>query len=198
MREWDRYEHKPGALQRAQGCLLGQLAGDALGSLVEFQSPGQIRAAYPNGVRELKDGGTWNTIAGQPTDDSEMALALARSILRTGQYDEREAERAYEDWLNSNPFDVGSTIGSALRGRKNPESQANGALMRVSPLGIYAARFSRREAAEWARADAALTHPNPVCLHVFCQANFPIFTVTASRRLPRGIPGFFRRYQAHE
>lgn len=29
-------------LSRAQGCLLGQLAGDALGSLVEFQTPEQI------------------------------------------------------------------------------------------------------------------------------------------------------------
>ena len=27
---------------RAQGCLLGQLAGDALGSLVEFQTPEHI------------------------------------------------------------------------------------------------------------------------------------------------------------
>ena len=61
---------------RAQGCFLGQLAGDALGSLVEFQTPEQIRQAYPNGVQELVDGGTWNTIAGQPTDDSEMALLL--------------------------------------------------------------------------------------------------------------------------
>ncbi len=29
-------------VNRAQGCLLGQLAGDALGSLVEFQSPEEI------------------------------------------------------------------------------------------------------------------------------------------------------------
>jgi len=61
-------------LERAQGRLLGQLAGDALGSLVEFRSQDDIRREYPNGVRELTDGGTWNTIAGQPTDDSEMAL----------------------------------------------------------------------------------------------------------------------------
>ena len=34
---------------RAQGCLLGQLAGDALGSLVEFQSPDQDAAlTHPN------------------------------------------------------------------------------------------------------------------------------------------------------
>jgi ADP-ribosylglycohydrolase len=68
-------------LGRAQGCLLGQLAGDSLGSLVEFQSPDEIRRRYPNGVRELADGGTWGTIAGQPTDDSEMALSLARTLI---------------------------------------------------------------------------------------------------------------------
>ena len=70
--------HKAEKLERAQGCLLGQLAGDALGSLVECRTPEQIRREYPNGVRKLADGGTWNTIAGQPTDDSEMALLLAR------------------------------------------------------------------------------------------------------------------------
>ncbi|NLX19780.1 MAG: ADP-ribosylglycohydrolase family protein, partial [Desulfobulbus sp.] len=71
-------------IDRAQGCLLGQLAGDALGSLVEFQSPDEIRRSYPDGVRELADGGIWNTIAGQPTDDSEMALLLARLLVKTG------------------------------------------------------------------------------------------------------------------
>ena len=71
-------------LSRAQGCLLGQLAGDALGSLVEFKSPEEIRRTYPDGVRELADGGTWNTIAGQPTDDSEMALLLARMLAERG------------------------------------------------------------------------------------------------------------------
>jgi len=34
---------------RAQGCLLGQLAGDALGSLVEFQSPAGIRSNSQSG-----------------------------------------------------------------------------------------------------------------------------------------------------
>lgn len=49
-------------ISRAQGCLLGQLAGDALCSLVELKSPEEICRNYPNGVRELADGGTWNTI----------------------------------------------------------------------------------------------------------------------------------------
>ena len=74
-------------LSRAQGCLLGQLAGDSLGSLVEFRAPDDIRREYPKGVHELADGGTWNTIAGQPTDDSEMALLLARMLADQGRYD---------------------------------------------------------------------------------------------------------------
>jgi ADP-ribosylglycohydrolase len=44
-------------LERAQGCLLGQLAGDSLGSLVEFRAPDDIRREYPKGVREFADGG---------------------------------------------------------------------------------------------------------------------------------------------
>jgi len=43
--------HHAEMLECAQGCLMGQLAGDALGSLVEFQTPEQIRREYPNGVR---------------------------------------------------------------------------------------------------------------------------------------------------
>src|SRR5690606_7085077 len=93
-------------VNRAQGCLLGQLAGDTLGSLVEFQSPEEIRRSYPAGVRKLADGGTWNTIAGQPTDDSEMALLLARMLTERGAYDPGAALRAYQFWHDSDPFDL--------------------------------------------------------------------------------------------
>ena len=48
---------------------------------MEFWETGEIHEAYPDGVRKLADGGTWDTIAGQPTDDSEMALSLARTIV---------------------------------------------------------------------------------------------------------------------
>lgn len=37
-----------------QGCLLGQLAGNSLGSLMEFNSPQKIRRIYPNGFGSLK------------------------------------------------------------------------------------------------------------------------------------------------
>lgn len=165
-------------LARAQGCLLGQLTGDALGSQVEFQSAESIRSRYPKGVRELEDGGYFNTLGGQPTDDSEMALMLARCLARDGRYDAGAVLEAYVHWLESSPYDFGNTtvraLGAARRGRKREErlilaersasqqSQANGSLMRVSPLAIFG--WSKPdEAVEWARLDSGLTHPNPVC-----------------------------------
>lgn len=151
-------------IERAHGCLLGQLAGDALGSLVEFCSDEEIRRSYPHGVRDLADGGSHNTIAGQPTDDSEMALLLARMLIEQGEYDSQEAFSAYRFWLDSGPFDCGNTIYAGLNGQPNFDSEANGALMRISPLGIFGARHPLNVVGDWAGQDAALTHPSPVCI----------------------------------
>ncbi|MCY2994337.1 MAG: ADP-ribosylglycohydrolase family protein [Planctomycetota bacterium] len=168
----------PRPLSRAQGCLLGQLAGDSLGGLVEFRSAASIKSKYPAGLRELMDGGHWGILAGQPTDDSEMALMLARSIVQAKGHQPTTALDAYVHWYNSPPFDIGGTTSSALRGAKhgqtpqdrlagakqhaNTTSQANGSLMRISPLAIFGAG-NPAAAAEWARADSGLTHPHQVC-----------------------------------
>lgn len=163
------------ALDRAIGCLLGQVVGDSLGSLVEFRSPRDIARQYPHGVRDLADGGTWNTIAGQPTDDSELALDLARTLVGQTSWSSEAVAAAYAGWYASRPFDIGGTTRQALsaaaaaaqdkagsaRKAANRESQANGALMRSAPIGIWARDAA--EAAAAARHDAALTHPHPVC-----------------------------------
>ena len=168
----------PDRLARAQGCLLGQLAGDSLGGLVEFSSAAKIKSKYPTGLRELMDGGHWGILAGQPTDDSEMALMLARSIVQNKGYEPAAALDAYLHWYGSPPFDIGGTTSAALRGARrgrtpqerlagakqhaSTSSQANGSLMRISPLGIFGAG-NPAAAADWARADSRLTHPHPVC-----------------------------------
>ena len=177
----DRQTNDPDMLSCAQGCLLGQFAGDALGSLVEFQSSERILAKYPDGVRDLADGGTWDTIAGQPTDDSEMALMLARSIVKEGGFDAARVRDAYVYWLDSGPFDCGNTVRSGLRGYLNYDSQANGAMMRVSPLGIFGAKHSLESVSEWAQGDAVLTHPHIVCL----QAN-SIFAMAIANVIQTG------------
>jgi ADP-ribosylglycohydrolase len=162
---------------RAQGCLLGQLIGDALGSIVEFRSGASIAAEYPQGVRELIPSPVFNTLAGQPTDDSEMALSLARVLAARG-WDEEAVAAAYGDWLASGPFDSGMATNQALgrvhhaapgskattaRQAANPTTEANGALMRQSPLAIWGHRLAPDALAAVLRADTTLTHPSPVC-----------------------------------
>jgi ADP-ribosylglycohydrolase/fructose-1,6-bisphosphatase/inositol monophosphatase family enzyme len=159
--ERGRLVRDPGKLARAQGCLLGQLSGDSLGGLVEFQGPAEIRRRYPKGLQELADGGVWGILAGQPTDDSELALMLARTLAK-GAFDESAVLAAYRGWRDSRPFDIGHTTSKGLSGRPDMHSQANGSLMRISPLGIFGAHRPT-EAVTWARADSRLTHPNPVC-----------------------------------
>jgi ADP-ribosylglycohydrolase/fructose-1,6-bisphosphatase/inositol monophosphatase family enzyme len=187
-----------GLLARAQGCLLGQLAGDALGSLVEFQSPGEISRRYPGGIHAMADGGTWNTLAGQPTDDSELALALARSIAKAGQYGAEPAAHAYYYWYHSHPFDCGGTTAKALAAigpldverrqtaaaasqAASKESQANGSLMRVSPLAIWGHALPPARLAECARTDSGLTHPHRIC----CDA-VAVFAVAVAHAIRTG------------
>ena len=165
------------ALDRAKGCLFGQVIGDNLGALVEFEDEDEIVRRYPDGVRDLRDGGHWNILAGQATDDSELALALARTLIETKHYDREAVAAAYGDWYASGPFDCGCTIRQALSAaatagagckaeaassQANSDSQANGSLMRVSPIGIWAREPAIADRV--ARKDSRLTHPNEVCV----------------------------------
>jgi len=170
-----------GLLSRAQGCLLGQIAGDNLGALVEFCTAAEVAARYPDGPRLLEDGGRWGILAGQPTDDSEMALVLARAVVGAGTYDDGKVLEAYRAWYRTEPFDVGDTTRAALVGYLMADSQANGSLMRASPLGLFSHRLRPEEAAELGRRDSALTHPHPVCRDAVAA-----FVVAASRAIARG------------
>lgn len=193
-----RTPEREAMLARAAGTLFGQVTGDSLGSLVEFLAPASIALRYPLGVRALADGGTWGTLAGQPTDDSEMAITLARSLIACGGYNAEFTARGYANWLFSKPYDIGNTTRTALHAAlrtlqqraavnaKNSltpvadaarsaalrESAANGSLMRMSPIGVrYAGNIQL--AAQFAREDSQLTHPNAVCQEAcaaFCAA----------------------------
>jgi len=65
--------------------------------------------------------------------------------------------------------------------RPDSESQANGGMMRISPLGIFGANHDMAQVAEWARQDAALTHPHPICQ----QAN-ALFAMASAQAIRTG------------
>ena len=173
-------------VRRAWGCLLGQLAGDSLGSLVQFKDVATLLTFYPNGVDELEGSDLFGTIAGQPTGSSEMALTLARSLAKDGEFNAANVLDAYKVWLKSRPVDFPHSVFRALHGKVDAKSQSNSALARVSPLAIWGARaipaaslpcddgatpslglLASDEAvlalAATAMEEAALTNPHPLC-----------------------------------
>jgi ADP-ribosyl-[dinitrogen reductase] hydrolase len=172
---WPRVAEGP-RLDRALGCMLGMVIGDALGSQVELRTAEAIGAAYPGGVRDLGISPVWHTLAGQPTDDAELGLTLARSLVARGRYDPEDVAAAYGRWHASAPFDcdhatrmafaaaAAAAAGDKHRAAMNSAdrfSQSNGSLMRIAPIGVWAT--TPDEAAVTASADSALSHPHPVC-----------------------------------
>lgn len=148
----------PQQLNRAQGAFAGALIGDALGSQVEFMALAEIRRLLDEQLLTLHDGGPWHTLAGQPTEDGELMLLLARQLVYTRAYDAAQSLQTYRYWLKSEPFAVTPETQYALsEGALDDEFHA-GPLARIVPLTILGVHFSGPQIAAWAMADCALTH----------------------------------------
>lgn len=181
----------PEILSRAQGCILGQFAGEMLGMPTENMDAEDIRRLHPDGLTHISDGQTVLLPLGihhpqpalaQLTDDGEMAIMLARARAEQGRFDASAVLNAYKFWWNSPAFGFGPTTRSALElGILDPDSQANGALMRVSPLGIFGANYDPTQVADWARQDSRLTHT-----HAVCQDSSAVFAASIARAIRTG------------
>ena len=129
-------------------------------------SPGHFsHAQFPSSARA------------QITDDTELAIAQAVGLLaasQPGALDLDALAASYRKWFTSPPFDIGNAtsnaFGSSLcsasatlqrSARKNKDSKANGAVMRATPLCVWAHCLSAVEAGAAGAADSRLSHPNP-------------------------------------
>ena len=154
---------------RAMAAFLGFALGDALGATVEFMTKGEVAAEY--GVhREITGGGWLRLKPGQVTDDTQMALALGRSLIRRGQLEAKDVCEEFAAWLKTGSADVGNTC---LRGIRrymalgtvessfSEDNAGNGAAMRVLPVAL--ATFGDRGKTEpWTLAQARITHHHPL------------------------------------
>jgi ADP-ribosyl-[dinitrogen reductase] hydrolase len=77
--------------QHAIGALVGSAVGDALGAPFEFKQPGLYRKTYPvaalTGIGEMRGGGGFGWKPAEFTDDTQMALALAESLIARNGFD---------------------------------------------------------------------------------------------------------------
>lgn len=155
--------------ERALGAFLGFAVGDALGATVEFMTRREIEAKY--GVHRKMVGGGWLHLApGQVTDDTEMALALGRSLVRRGGFDAKDVCEEFAAWLKSGPVDIGNTCRRGIRrymihgsteGVFCDGDGGNGAAMRLLPLAI--ATLHRPDLFEaWMLAQCRITHHHPL------------------------------------
>jgi ADP-ribosyl-[dinitrogen reductase] hydrolase len=169
---------------RALGCVIGALIGDAAGGTFEFMGrPPTLKEAQD--ALDLPGGGVFDLSPGQFTDDGEMTMALLGAIAKgKGAYRQELAALAYCEWEQSNPFDIGLATRAALRVptaamsnlkslaklvcsqalEHNSASKANGCMMRATPLGLAATGCNIEETVEMVTADVVLTHPNKDCI----------------------------------
>lgn len=75
----------PASQERIQGCMMGLFVGDACGATLEFHQSA-ITEADVGRAMTLPGGGCHNVAPGQFTDDSELAIALLRALVRVGRY----------------------------------------------------------------------------------------------------------------
>ncbi|MFF4128394.1 ADP-ribosylglycohydrolase family protein [Microbispora rosea] len=159
--------------QRAVGAVVGSAVGDALGAPFEFGPAGAFSSRFPvpGAGGEMSGGGGWD--AGEATDDTQMAIHVAESLLEHGGLDLPDIFARFQRWAADDPKDIGLQTEDVLtRGlpwdqaatahyRSSHRAAGNGALMRANPSAVYFARDGQQVTMDAARHIAALTHGDP-------------------------------------
>ncbi|WP_027847852.1 ADP-ribosylglycohydrolase family protein [Marinospirillum minutulum] len=158
-----------------RGALLGLACGDALGAPVEFRRRDSFEP-----LTGMSSGGCWNLEAGQWTDDTSLALCLARSLVEKQGFCAKDQMQRYWRWYSEgymsctgDCFDIGNATHRALArfnlsddpwaGDTNPSMSGNGALMRLAPA-VLAAHGQQTLIWRWVIDSTRTTHASPDCI----------------------------------
>jgi ADP-ribosyl-[dinitrogen reductase] hydrolase len=162
-------------IERYRGALLGLAAGDAVGTTLEFKSPGSF---VP--VKDMVGGGPFHLKPGEWTDDTSMALCLAESLIEQQRFDPVDQLERYVRWyregyLSSTErcFDIGNTVRAALTrfegtrqpygGSTDPMTAGNGSIMRLAPVPLFFGKDPNK-AIEMSGESSRTTHGAVACV----------------------------------
>ncbi len=162
-------------MDRHLGCLFGLATGDALGTTLEFKSPG---SSAP--IHDIVGGGPFGLEPGQWTDDTSMALCLAESLIEKSDFNLRDQCERYVKWMqdghlssNGRCFDIGNTVSRALRdfqrsgdpysGPTGEYDAGNGSIMRLAPVPMFFANDAE-QAIHLAGESSRTTHGTIACI----------------------------------
>lgn len=197
-----------------QGCLLGGAIGDALGMPVETMTHQEIMALNNGqGVidfmapvqRKFKEAA--KLPAGATTDDTQLTLIVAQSLIQFGGRFNIEdcAQRHVEEWKKTHVTWGGSTrnaIAEIAEGKRDPRTPpqitpktglGNGVAMKVAPLGLLAQNPHRMDDGNLALAReccelGCITHGDPrASLAAFAVADMIRLILVRQRGIKSGI-----------
>jgi len=167
-------QRKPKTLDRFVGCLLGLACGDALGAPVEEWSHETIRSS----LGFIRDHQTTILGRGIITDDTQMAILLAESIIQNEHFDPSHFAYMLGDWQKridegkESGRGAGQTISLAGRRlykgtywkRSGEFSAGNAAAVRVAPLALFHCRRPEDVILRDAADSAIPTHIDPLAV----------------------------------
>ena len=160
-----------GLQDRFQGCLLGVAIGDALGRAGEGRSPDATVRHYGGPLRSYQRWSGWTSgPTGTITDDTQMTLCIAESIIATGGVEPADIGRRFVKWVDYGRGKGRACVEACLRlqagiswHESGVDSAGNGAAMRTAPIGLLRAHDLPR-----LRLDAGLacliTHAHPTAI----------------------------------
>ncbi|MGW0565613.1 ADP-ribosylglycohydrolase family protein [Streptomyces sp. NPDC003016] len=157
-------------MQRIAGAVVGSAVGDALGGPFEFGPAGAFSARFPahRADDEMCGGGGWDP--GEATDDTQMAVLVAESLLERNGLDLPDLFARFQNWAASQPKDIGLQtedvltngmpwdMAAAVHFQVDQHAAGNGSLMRAATSAVYCAPGGQQATMDAARRIAALTH----------------------------------------
>jgi ADP-ribosylglycohydrolase len=148
-------------LERASGCLYGVAIADALGAPSTFMSPAQIKRRYgwiEDFVTPPSSGVHGELQQGRFTDDTELTVLLAQSIIEAGRVSASAFSRLLIKWTESRNILQTTIIGPSTRKAlenlisgmpphlSGRNGTTNGCAMRISPVAIFDVGASEEQA----------------------------------------------------
>ena len=144
--------------------------GDALGGPFEFGPADAFTARFPVSAsnEEMCGGGGWDP--GEATDDTQMAVMVAESLMERDGLDLPDIFTRFQNWAAAGPKDIGIQteavltsgdpwdLAAGIHFQVTGHAAGNGSLMRAATSAVYFAPGGRQATMHAARRIAALTH----------------------------------------
>lgn len=180
-----------------RGALIGAAIGDALGATVDRLTRSEVKEKF--GVhREIVGGGRLQLDAGQPGDDTGLAIAVAQSLAEKKECDLRDIAVRMTAYMKNESAGrgLGPTTQAVLANLKpkgkdifaaatkfnsqQPDYAGSGCIARVAPVAMLR-RVQFKELVDETIAVCRLTHTDQRCVDASVAFNFGVSYLTSGK-----------------